>query len=53
VGDGVRLGASTTLCPGCIVTPGLSLPPAATLYGTVDARRRGVLMRRFFEAWDV
>jgi hypothetical protein len=53
VGDGVRLGASTTLCPGCIVTPGLSLPPAATLYGTVDARRRDALMRRFFEAWEV
>jgi UDP-3-O-[3-hydroxymyristoyl] glucosamine N-acyltransferase len=53
VGDGVRLGASTTLCPGCIVTPGLALPPAATLYGTVDAGRRAALMQRFFEAWDV
>jgi len=52
VGDGVRLGASTTLCPGCIVTPGLALPPAATLYGTVDPRRRAALMQRFFEAWD-
>lgn len=52
VGDGVRLGASTTLCPGCIVTPGLSLPPAATLYGTVDPRRRAALLQRFFDAWD-
>jgi NDP-sugar pyrophosphorylase family protein len=53
VGDGVRLGASTTLCPGCIVTPGLTLPPAVVLYGTIDAERRAALMRRFFEDWDV
>ena len=53
VGDGVRLGASTTLCPGCIVTPGLALPPAVVLYGTIDAARRAALMRRFFEDWDV
>lgn len=53
VGDGVRFGASTTLCPGCIVVPGLSLPPAVVLYGVVDAPRRDALMRRFFEEWDV
>ncbi len=52
VGDGVRFGASTTLCPGCVVAPGLTLPPAAVLHGVIDAPRRDALMRRFFESWD-
>jgi NDP-sugar pyrophosphorylase family protein len=52
VGNGVRFGASTTLCPGCIVVPGLRLPPGVVLYGTIDAARRETLMRRFFAAWD-
>lgn len=51
VGDGVQLGASTTLCPGCIVAPGLVLPPHVVLYGTIEARQRASLMQRFFEAW--
>ena len=51
VGDGVRFGASTTVCPGCIVLPGLSLPPSVTLYGTVDAARRRALMRHFSTTW--
>ena len=53
VGDGVRFGASTLLCPGCIVMPGLSLPPGVVLYGTIDAARRDALLRRFFSTWDV
>src|SRR5262249_22806326 len=36
VGDRVRFGASTTVCPGCVVTPGLTLPPSVTLDGVVD-----------------
>lgn len=52
VGDGVQLGASTTLCPGCIVAPGLVLPPHVVLYGTIEARERAALMQRFFESWD-
>ena len=51
VGDGVRLGASTTLCPGCVVLPGLSLPPGVVLYGTIDAARRRAVMRRFRASW--
>jgi UDP-3-O-[3-hydroxymyristoyl] glucosamine N-acyltransferase len=51
VGDDVRFGASITLCPGCIVMPGLTLPPQVVLYGTIDSRRRDALMRRFFELW--
>ena len=51
-GDGVRLGASTTICPGCVITPGLALPPHVVLYGTIDAVRREALMRRFFTEWD-
>ena len=51
VGDGVRFGASTTVCPGCIVVPGLSLPPYVVLYGTIDSVRRYALMRRFSETW--
>jgi UDP-3-O-[3-hydroxymyristoyl] glucosamine N-acyltransferase len=53
VGDGVRLGASTTLCPGCMVTPGLDLPPAVVLHGTIDAPRRAALMRKFLADWDL
>jgi len=51
VGDGVRFGASTTICPGCIVLPGLALPPGVVLYGTVDAARRRALMKQFSETW--
>jgi len=50
-GDGVRFGASTTVCPGCIVLPGLQLPPSVTLYGTIDAARRHALMKHFFKTW--
>jgi NDP-sugar pyrophosphorylase family protein len=50
-GDDVRFGASTTVCPGCIVVPGLTLPPSVTLYGTIDARRRRALMRNFAKTW--
>jgi len=53
IGDGVRFGASTLLCPGCVVLPGLSLPPGVVLYGTIDSARRDVLMRRFFSTWDL
>lgn len=51
VGDGVRFGASTTICPGCIVLPGLTLPPGVTLYGTIDAARRRGLMKLFARTW--
>src|SRR5258705_9386748 len=51
VGDGVRFGASTTICPGCIVLPGLALPPSVTLYGTIDASRRRALMKHFSRTW--
>lgn len=52
IGDGVRFGASTLLCPGCVVLPGLNLPPGVVLYGTIDSERRDSLMRRFFSTWD-
>jgi NDP-sugar pyrophosphorylase family protein len=51
VGDRVKFGASTTLCPGCIVLPGLSLPPGVVLHGTIDGARRAALMRRFRRSW--
>ena len=51
VGDGVRFGASTTICPGCIVLPRLALPPSVTLYGTIDSTRRRALMKRFAQTW--
>lgn len=51
LGDGARLGASTTICAGCVVLPRLSLPPSVTLHGTIDGSRRHRLMRRFFETW--
>jgi NDP-sugar pyrophosphorylase family protein len=52
IGDRVRFGASTLLCPGCVVLPGLNLPPGVVLYGTIDSGRRDSLMRRFFSTWD-
>jgi NDP-sugar pyrophosphorylase family protein len=51
VGDGVRFGASTTVCPGCIVLPRLTLPPSVTLYGTIDVGRRRALMKQFSRTW--
>jgi NDP-sugar pyrophosphorylase family protein len=51
VGDGVRFGASTTICPGCVVMPALTLPPGVVLYGTVDGARRRQLMRIFARTW--
>jgi bifunctional UDP-N-acetylglucosamine pyrophosphorylase/glucosamine-1-phosphate N-acetyltransferase len=51
VGDGVRFGASTTICPGCIVLPGLALPPGVVLYGTIDVPRRRALMKHFARTW--
>ena len=51
LGDGARIGASTTICAGCVVLPRLSLPPSVTLHGTIDGSRRHRLMRNFFEAW--
>lgn len=51
VGDGVRFGGSVTFCPGCIVLPGLSVPPQVVLLGTIDERRCRHLMRRFLETW--
>jgi UDP-3-O-[3-hydroxymyristoyl] glucosamine N-acyltransferase len=51
VGDGVRFGASTTLSPGCIVLPGLALPPQVLLHGVVDGARQRALMRRFSTDW--
>jgi NDP-sugar pyrophosphorylase family protein len=50
-GDGVRFGASTTVCPGCIVQPNLVLPPSITLYGTIDSAKRRALMKQFFRTW--
>jgi NDP-sugar pyrophosphorylase family protein len=52
VGDDVRFGASTTVCPGCIVTSGLTLPPSVTLDGVVDSARRRALMRHFSRTWS-
>ncbi len=51
VGDGVRFGASTTVCPGCVVLPRLTLPPSVTLHGTIDATRRRALMKHFARTW--
>lgn len=51
IGDRVRFGASTTVCPGCIILPGLMLPPSVTLHGTVDAARRRALMKQFSRTW--
>ena len=38
-GDGARIGASTTICAGCVVLPRLLLPPSVTLHGTIDGSR--------------
>jgi len=51
VGDGVRFGASTTVCPGCIVLPNLTLPPQVVLLGTIDHKKREKLMSTFFSLW--
>lgn len=51
VGDEVRFGASIDLSPGCVVLPGLRLPPKVLLLGTIDSARRDELMKRFFELW--
>ena len=52
VGDDVRFGASTTVCPGCIVAPGLTLPPSVTLDGVIDGARRRALMQHFGRTWS-
>ena len=52
VGDGVRFGASTTVCPGTIIFPDLALPPSVTLLGTIDRTRRPQLLTAFFRRWD-
>lgn len=51
IGDGVSFGASNTLSPGCVVLPGLALPPHVALYGTIDGARRRALMLEFARAW--
>jgi NDP-sugar pyrophosphorylase family protein len=51
IGDRVHFGASSTLSPGCIVAPGLALPPHVALYGTIDHERRRSLMHEFARAW--
>jgi hypothetical protein len=51
VGDGVRFGASTTICPGCIVLPNLALPPGVILHGTIDGARTRRLMKQFAKTW--
>jgi UDP-N-acetylglucosamine diphosphorylase / glucose-1-phosphate thymidylyltransferase / UDP-N-acetylgalactosamine diphosphorylase / glucosamine-1-phosphate N-acetyltransferase / galactosamine-1-phosphate N-acetyltransferase len=51
VGDGVRFGASTTICPGCIVLPHLALPPGVVLHGTIDGARRRRLITQFSRTW--
>jgi NDP-sugar pyrophosphorylase family protein len=50
-GDGVRIAASTMVCPGTIVLPHLTLPPSITLYGTIDAAKRRTLLKYFFKTW--
>lgn len=52
VGDDVRIGASTTVCPGTIIAPGLLFPPGQVLVGYVDQARRDRLVSRFFERWE-
>lgn len=51
VGDGVKFGAATIVCPGCIVHRNLALPPGIVLHGTVDAARQDELMEQFFRTW--
>lgn len=50
-GDGARIGAATMICPGCIVLPGLTLPPSVTLYGTIDGAKRRALTKHFIKTW--
>ncbi|HEX9984459.1 MAG TPA: hypothetical protein VGF69_14450 [Thermoanaerobaculia bacterium] len=52
LGDGVRIGSTTTLSPGTIVLPELTIPSAAVLIGIIDSARREQLMRDFFERWE-
>lgn len=52
VGDGVRFGAFTTICPGTIVMPRLEIPPSVVLLGLVDEERRKKLLADFFERWS-
>lgn len=49
-GDLVSFGFMSRICPGTLVLPGLSLPPATTLLGIVDAKKRKRLLSRFFES---
>jgi len=51
LGDGARVAASTTVCPGCIILPKVVLPPSVTLHGTIDQTRRHRLMRMFASTW--
>lgn len=53
LGDGARIAASTTVCPGCIVLPNVVLPPSVTLHGTIDHARRRRLLRTFATTWVV
>jgi NDP-sugar pyrophosphorylase family protein len=52
IGDRVQFGASSTLSPGCIVLPGLALPPQVALHGTIDRARRRMLMRELSRGWE-
>ena len=52
VGDGVRLGSSSTVCPGTIIAPDLVFPPGQILLGYVDEARRDKLVQNFFERWE-
>ena len=51
MGDRVRIGGTTTICPGTVILPGLDLPPGAVLLGVIDARRCDELMDDFFGRW--
>lgn len=51
IGDRVRIGGTTTICPGTVILPGLDLPPGAVLLGVIDARRCSELTRDFFGRW--
>lgn len=52
IGDGVRLGAQTVLCPGTVVAPGVELPPSVVLLGVIDRERAGRMMDDFFTKWE-
>lgn len=51
IGDRVRIGGTTTICPGTVILAGLDLPPGAVLLGVIDARRCSELTRDFFGRW--